>query len=80
MNSGMLKQCLRVLVDSLIPLYSALVRLFFKCCVQFWAPHYRKDFEALQRVQRRATELVRGLEHKCCEERLRELGLFRMGT
>lgn len=49
-----------------------LVRLHLKCCVQLWAPQYKKYIEILERVQRKATGM---LEQIIFKERLKEVCL-----
>ena len=60
----------------IVPLYSALMRLYLVHCVQIWGPQLGEDVKLLERVWRRVMEMIRGLECISCEGRLKELGSF----
>lgn len=60
----------------IFPLHSALLRSHQESSVQLWGLQHEKDLDLLDRVQKRATKTVRGLEHLTQEDRLRDLGVF----
>ncbi len=58
------------------PLYCALMRPHLVFAMEANAPTLMTDINQLERVQRLATRLVRGLRHVPYEDRLRQLNLF----
>jgi len=55
-----------------LTLYSTYVRPH----LELWAPIYRKDIDTMEKVQPRATKLVKCIQKQNYEERLQYLGLY----
>ena len=78
---GMIKRSFSYLSkDITIQLYKSLVRPHLEYCVQVWRPHLRKDIDNIEKVQRRITKMVFGLEKLSYEEKLKKLNLTTLET
>ena len=65
----------------IIPLYKAIVRPHLQYCIQAWNPHFRKDVDMLEKIQRIATKLIPELRDiTYYEERVKECGLTTLET
>ena len=60
---------------SFVTLYKTFVRPHLKYCAPIWSPHYCKDIDTLEKVQRRATKLVPTVSTFSYESRLNQLQL-----
>jgi len=67
--------CIAVARFPLTLFFSSLVQTHLEHCVYSWAPQ-SKDIKPLEKVQRRATKMGKGLEGKVSEEWLRPLGVL----
>lgn len=56
-------------------LYKTLVRPKLEYCVQAWRPHLQKDICAIERIQHRATKMIKEIKALTYEERLTATGL-----
>ena len=60
---------------SMVKLYTALVRPRLEYGYPAWSPLFKKDYNLLENVQRRATKMVPALKDMSYEERLETLKL-----
>ena len=57
-------------------LYKIYVRPHMEFCIQAWSPYLQKDIRCLEKIQRRATKVVHGLNNIAYDDRLEILGLL----
>ena len=73
---GCLKHTFKYLTKDIFPmLYKSLVRPHLEYASCIWSPQLKRDQDALERVQRRATKLVPELKHLPYITRLKQLNL-----
>jgi len=62
--------------DIMLKLYKSTVRPHLEYCTAAWSPHYKKDKELLEKIQRRFTRMIPEIKDLPYTERLRHLKLW----
>jgi len=57
-------------------LYKTYVRPYLDYCSSIWSPYFAKDIDVLEKVQKRATKLIKGFGKLSYYQRLKSLGYF----
>ena len=63
-------------VQTVVPLYKALVRPHLEYCSLVWSPYLKKDILSIEKVQRRVTKTIPSISALTYEERLKRTGLI----
>ena len=63
-------------VQTVVPLYKALVRPHLEYCSLVWSPYLKKDILSIGKVQRRVTKMIPSISALTYEERLKRTGLI----
>ena len=61
--------------DYLLQLYKSVVRPHVEFAISSWSPHFKKDIEAIEKIQHRFTRLLPRMKHLSYEDRLIKLNL-----
>ena len=57
-------------------LYTTYVRPHLEYCAPIWSPYLVRDIDVSEKVQKRATRLVKGYDRLPYEQRLKSLGIY----
>ena len=63
-------------IQTVVPLYKALVRPHLEYCSLVWSPYLKKDILSIEKVQERVTKMIPSISALTYEERLKRTGLI----